>query len=134
MFNQSTDIHIGSEIKKRFDLSGMSQIAFGKLIGIPQSNIHRLFEKESIDTKRLILVCQALKFNFFDLYTDLESIKVIGSHNQINERDAHNNVNGSESVANLQKEIEYLKQQIKDKDKNISILEKINSLLEAQKE
>lgn len=70
------DIHIGEEIKSRFDKSGLTQKEFGSRIGMPQQNVSRVFNGESIDTKRLVAVSRALNFNFFELYTNIEHREV----------------------------------------------------------
>lgn len=62
------DIHIGRAIKKRFDELNLTKTEFGHKIGVPQQHINRIFEKESIDTKRLVRICLALDYNFFQLY------------------------------------------------------------------
>lgn len=70
------DIHIGEEIKSRFDKSGLTQKEFGSRIGMPQQNVSRVFNNESIDTKRLVAVSRALNFNFFELFTNIEQREV----------------------------------------------------------
>lgn len=50
------DVHIGEAIKKRFDDLKMTKTEFGHKIGVPQQHINRIFEKESIDTKRLVKI------------------------------------------------------------------------------
>lgn len=70
------DIHIGEEIKSRFDKSGLTQKEFGSRIGMPQQNVSRVFNGESIDTKRLVAVSRALNFNFFELYTNIDHREV----------------------------------------------------------
>lgn len=70
------DIHIGEEIKSRFDKSGLTQKEFGSRIGMPQQNVSRVFNNESIDTKRLVAVSRALNFNFFELFTNIEHREV----------------------------------------------------------
>lgn len=62
-------VHIGQEIKKRLDDSKMTQKEFGFKIGVPQSNLNRIFNKESIETAKLIKISEVLDFNFFNLYT-----------------------------------------------------------------
>lgn len=70
------DIHIGEEIKSRFDKSGLTQKEFGAKIGMPQQNVNRVFNGESIDTKRLVAVSRALNFNFFELFTEINNREV----------------------------------------------------------
>lgn len=63
-------VHIGEEIKKRLDERKMSKSEFARRIGAQQQHVNRIFEKDTIETKRLELVCEALDFNFFSLYCD----------------------------------------------------------------
>lgn len=63
-------VHIGEEIKKRLDERKMSKSEFARRIGAQQQHINRVFEKDTIETKRLEAVCEALDFNFFSLYCD----------------------------------------------------------------
>lgn len=63
-------IHIGKEIKKRLDEKKMSKSEFARRIGMPQQHVNRVFERDTIETKRLEAVCEALDFNFFSLYCD----------------------------------------------------------------
>lgn len=62
-------IHIGKEIKKRLDEKKMSKSEFARRIGT-QQHINHIFERDTIETKRLEAVCGALDFNFFSLYCD----------------------------------------------------------------
>lgn len=63
-------IHIGKEIKKRLDEKKMSKSEFARRIGMPQQHVNRIFERDTIETKRLEAVCDALDFNFFSLFCD----------------------------------------------------------------
>lgn len=63
-------VHIGEEIKKRLDEKKMSKSEFARRIGAQQQHINRVFEKDTIETKRLEAVCEALDFNFFSLFCD----------------------------------------------------------------
>ena len=104
------DIHIGRAIKKRFDELELTKTEFGHRIGVPQQHINRIFERESIDTKRLARVCQALDFNFFSLFGDcgtsvtahLSAVSLAG--------DANNNIGDAALIM----QIEVLKQKIAD--------------------
>lgn len=63
-------IHIGEAIKKRLDEKKMSKSEFARRIGMPQQHVNRVFERDTIETKRLEAVCEALDFNFFSLFCD----------------------------------------------------------------
>lgn len=63
-------VNIGEEIKKRLDEKKMSKSEFARRIGAQQQHINRVFEKDTIETKRLEAVSEALDFNFFSLYCE----------------------------------------------------------------
>ena len=111
------DIHIGDEIKKRFDKSGLTQKEFGSRIGMPQQNVCRVFKNESIDTKRLVAVCKALQFNFFTLYTNPSNISIDGDNNQLNESGSYGNINNGDAV--LKERIKMLEAIISEKNERI---------------
>lgn len=60
--------HIGLAIQKRVEELDLSKSEFGRRIGVPQQHINRIFEREAIDTAKLIRISKALDFNFFALY------------------------------------------------------------------
>lgn len=62
------EVHIGHAIKKRIEELGMTKSEFGRLIGVPQQHINRILERDTMETKKLVKVCQALDFNFFALF------------------------------------------------------------------
>ena len=64
------EVHIGQEIGKKLREKKISKTEFGKLIGIPQQNVNRILQRDTIDTKKLVAISNALKFNFFQLYCD----------------------------------------------------------------
>lgn len=115
------DIHIGDEIKSRFDKSGLTQREFGARIGMPQQNVWRVFNGESIDTKRLVAVSRALKFNFFKLYYSSSQVIIDGDHNQLNENGSHDNLNivGDAVLAERVKSLEAL---LAEKERLIKVL------------
>lgn len=63
-------IHIGKEIEKRLQNLKISKTEFGRRIGIPQQNVNRIIDKDTIDTGKLLQISNALNFNFFELYCD----------------------------------------------------------------
>ena len=60
------NIHIGKLIKSVFDDSGLSVAEFARRINCGRSNIYFIFERNTIDVKQLINICNALNHNFFD--------------------------------------------------------------------
>lgn len=63
-------VHIGSEVKRRFDESGMTLVAFAERIGRSSKNVYEVFKRPSMDTMLLQRCSEALHFNFFQLYSD----------------------------------------------------------------
>lgn len=69
MFNiELKEVHIGKAIKERLNELKMTKTEFGRLIGVPQQHVNRIFERETIETKKLIKISRALDFNFFALF------------------------------------------------------------------
>ena len=84
-------VHVGQAIDKRRIELGLSKSEFGRKIGVPQQHVNRILERETMETARLVKVCEALDFNFFALFSPMQ--------NQISaylaavtlDGDAHNN-------------------------------------------
>lgn len=115
-------LHIGEEIRNRFDKSGLTQREFGARIGMSQQNVHRVFNNTSIDTKRLMAISQALQFNFFELFCNTSNTTVISEGNQ-----SAASQSGDATVivgdAALAERVRALESQLKDKNKIIELLE-----------
>ncbi|MFT0242741.1 transcriptional regulator [Bacteroides thetaiotaomicron] len=50
----------------------MSKSELGRKIGVPQQHVNRILERETMETKRLIKVSEALGFNFFTLFCPVQ--------------------------------------------------------------
>lgn len=108
------DVHIGRAIKKRFDELELTKTEFGHRIGVPQQHINRIFERDSIDTKRLARICQALDYDFFQLYSH-GTTSVTAQWSAVSlAGDASNNVGDSALAA----QVALLKQKIVDMEEN----------------
>lgn len=64
------DLHIGQAIKNRLTALNMTQEEFAKRIGTQQGNIPRILKKDSIETKKLVEICLALNYNFFEAFCE----------------------------------------------------------------
>lgn len=122
-------VNIGLSIEQKLNELGMSKSEFGRKIGIPQQNVNRILDKPSIDTDKLVLICEALEYNFFKEYTDNFSVassnSQSGINNQINGDGAHNNVNGDTSNAVLQERIKSLEALLAEKERLIKVYERM---------
>ena len=140
------EVHIGEEIKRRFELKKLSKTEFGRLIGIPQQHVNKIFAKKSIDTDRLLKISDALDFNFFSLYiTETANMSAFSTVSMGGEN-VHNNVGDSAIALQLQLQknnmdnskateemlrdqiqvlkdnVEQLKSNLRDKDEIINLL------------
>lgn len=148
MFNiELKEVHIGQAIKKRLDELEMTKTEFGRRIGVPQQHVNRIFERETIETKRLVKICRALDFNFFALFCQFPTqVNAYLAAVALGNGDANNNIGetailsqlevlkvklaGAEStettlrdqISGLKDNVEQLKSNLRDKDEIINLL------------
>jgi DNA-binding Xre family transcriptional regulator len=67
------EIHIGNAIAERLREVEMSKGEFAQKAGIPQQHVYRVFERDTIEVKKLIRICKALDFNFFALFCEFKN-------------------------------------------------------------
>jgi len=140
------DVHVGQAIKKRFEELDMTKTDFGRLIGVPQQHINRIFERDTMETKKLAKICQALEYNFFALFCDFPTsvnayLAAVALGNGVasnNIGDAallsqielykervdglkENNSSLKDQIATLKDTVAQLKSQLRDKDELIAI-------------
>lgn len=144
-------VHIGQAIDKRRLELGISKSEFGRKIGVPQQHVNRILERETMETTKLIKVCQALDFNFFALFCSmshqisayLAAVTLNGNaNNTIGDNELAAQLSKEQAVVESQKEtIRLLKEQLdnlntqinrldsnlKDKDEIIRLLKERNS-------
>ena len=148
MFNvELKEVHIGKAIKERLEELKMTKTEFGRLIGVPQQHVNRIFERETIETKKLIKICRALDLNFFALFCKFPTnISAYLSAVALGDGDANNSLGetavlsqlevmkvklekaeGTEKdlraqIAGLKDNVEQLKSNLQDKDEIINLL------------
>lgn len=61
-------LHIGKEIEKNYQNSGMKLSEFAKRINTSSRNVYSIFERPEIKTDQLAKISEVLRFNFFSLY------------------------------------------------------------------
>lgn len=123
-------VNIGLAIEQRLNELGMSKSEFGRKIGIPQQNVNRILDKSSIDTDKLVTICEALEFNFFHEYTDdlsgtSTAVSLSGNNNQVNGHGAHDNINGDVSAAIWEERVKSLEALLAEKERLIKVYEKM---------
>lgn len=68
-------IHIGKKIKEIFEESGLSVSEVARRVKTSRQNIYTIFERRSTDTELLQRVGEALKYDFFQHYSNPSSPK-----------------------------------------------------------
>ena len=53
-------VHVGEAIDRRRNELGLSKSEFARRIGVPQQHVNRILERETMETKRLVRVCEVL--------------------------------------------------------------------------
>ena len=69
-------IFIGEEIKKVVKERKVTVSWLARELGCHRTNIYRIFDSASVDTDILLRLSIILKFNFFNLYTDVVTHKL----------------------------------------------------------
>ena len=138
-------VHIGKAIRQRVEELRLNKSEFARLIGTPQQHINRIFDKETIDTGKLLKISRALNFNFFSLYcgfhtnisANLSAVTLHGNaHNNLGDSSLIGQLETSnvklenakvteadlrDQIAGLKDCVELLKSQLRDKDEIIKL-------------
>ncbi len=70
------NVNIGLAIEQRVNELGISKSELARRLGIAQQNVNKVvFSKESLDTAKLLDICKALDYNFFELYANVSMKK-----------------------------------------------------------
>jgi hypothetical protein len=66
-----TELHIGNLIKKYVKEKRIVQAAWARNMSVDDRTVVRYFKRATMDTKRLLIISQTLKYNFFRHIADL---------------------------------------------------------------
>lgn len=61
-------IHIGKEIEKIFQQSGMKTSVFAERINTGERNVYTIFKRQDIGLALLLKISEVLNYNFVELY------------------------------------------------------------------
>lgn len=133
-------VHVGEAIESRRKQLKISKTEFGRRIGVTQQHVNRILERETMETKRLEMVCEALDFNFFSLFCTpgqqinayMSAVALEGAHakaligdavlaNELEKKKISNESDKS-MIELLQNQVKQLQSQLKDKDMIIELL------------
>ena len=59
-------VHIGSSIERQLKESKMTQSEFAHQLGVKQPEVSRLLKRADLDTGKLVVISNLLKYNFFE--------------------------------------------------------------------
>lgn len=115
-------IHIGQKIKEVVEKRGIAKTELARRLNMTSSNIHKIFNRESIDTDLLTRLSEILEFDFFQFYQQTPS-------------NLKQNANTKEKPASYtshpNEEAEYYKTKLLERDEEVIRLQKrIIELLE----
>ena len=122
-------IHVGQAIEKRRNELGISKSELGRRIGVNQQHVNRILERETMETKKLVKVCEALDFNFFTLFCPVQHqisayLAAVAVDVAV-DGNAHNNIGDAELAAQLKN----VQSEVDNKNETIKLLkEQIESL------
>lgn len=149
-------VHIGKAIEELRKKKDISKSELGRRIGVPQQHVNRILERETIDTNRLVMVSEALDFNFFTLFCPSQhqiyanNSSIFYGNGNLNNRvgdaglaaelksaqDEIANLKGNINLLNdmikkLEDQVAHLESNLKDKD---TIIQLTNEIIELSKE
>lgn len=151
MDNDVKTVHIGHVIDKRRIELEISKSEFGRRIGVSQQHVNRILERETMETNKLVKVCEALDFNFFTLFCSINH-QISAQLAAVSlDSDANNNIGDSglaiqiiaeqtkvehlnDTIRLLREQIESLNSQIKRLDSNLRDKDAIIELLKERKQ
>lgn len=105
-------IHIGAAIESKVQELGLSKAEFARRMGMPPQNVNRLLVRKSIDTDRLVMISNALDYNFFSLYNNIDNMRARAKDSSV------------DSSAVLAERLKYLEALLAEKERTIKILMK----------
>lgn len=133
MNGEPRDIHIGHAIEKRRQELRMTKSELARRIGIPQQHINRMLERDTIETKRLVKISEALDYNFFGVFCpdmrDASGFLSVFSSLQKKEPGLAGTVQLAKELTGEKNKNELLEQQVRDlKDRIEDLKGQINRL------
>ncbi len=144
------NVHVGEAIEKRRNELGLSKSELGRKIGVPQQHVNRILERDTMETKRLVKVSEALDYNFFTLFCPVQhqisaylaAVALDGkAHNIIGDAELASQLataqaeieNQKNTITLLKEQVESLNAQISRLDSNLKDKDAIIELLKERR-
>jgi len=113
--------NIGKIIEEKLREKGISVSEFARRINTNRNNVYDIFRRDSIDTQLLQKISIVLDYDFFQHFlinTNILAKSLISEPKEVIELDL--------KVVEMEKEIQYLKELLNDKNRIIALLEEKN--------
>jgi len=124
------EIHVGKLVLDKLKERGMKKSEFARRINKSRQNVQDIFKRESLDTHLLFDISVVLEFNFFEILSD--QVNVPSSVLLMEESGNYKAVKNEKQKQKNQ--LLTLSKHLKQAQKEIIYLKKINNLLEKKKE
>jgi transcriptional regulator with XRE-family HTH domain len=124
------EIHVGKLVLDKLKERGMKKSEFARRINKSRQNVQDIFKRESLDTHLLFDISKVLEFNFFEILSD--QVNVPSSVLLMEESGNYKAVKNEKQKQKNQ--LLSLSKLLKQAQKEIIYLKKINNLLEKKKE
>lgn len=132
----ATGVHIGEKIRQRAKELRMGPTELGKMINTSKQNVYGIFKRKSIDAELLLSISKALDLDFFQCYTDTDTINIVKEgvvpYHSAKSKTTPTQINElQQQLDTYRKELQNLKDEFTAKE--IAYLKKINELLQKKK-
>jgi transcriptional regulator len=120
-------IHVGKLVLEKLRERGMKKAEFGRRINKSRQNVHSILRRPALDTDLLSQISKVLEYNFFQVLA--EKLDIEQSYPVLMEEKSPYKKEKPEKIRNKE-QLQSLARQLKQAEKEISYLKKINSLLD----
>lgn len=97
------NMHIGKLIALRIEQTGMSKAEFARRINRSPQNIQDLLTRSSVDTALLIMISQALGYNFFKAFINHSNVLA-----DLKKKGLNGDPDNGNGLSDLQKNLEQI--------------------------
>jgi DNA-binding Xre family transcriptional regulator len=125
------EVHVGKIIADRLFQLKMKKNEFAKQIGVPQQHVNRILERETMETSKLVKVCQVLDMNIFAEFCIIPSTRIEANMSSVlvGDGESHNHIGDAALAAELQKckcDVEKFQSEKSLLEDQIATLKKLN--------
>lgn len=126
------NVHVGNKIRERVEEIGMKKSEFARRINCSPQNVYDIFERKTLDSKLLSLICKVLDYDFFQYFSNNGKKLVINEEKgeYISIKDYHKLKEEYAQIKKLTERYENEMEMLKQENK---YLKEINDILKKKK-